>query len=276
MSLNQHEASRLSLRIVAAYILLSNAIALSGCQTYQAVMGPGTAITVTEPSHYTRSGFLSDYSRLKPSAAVEGIECWRDMAVDLKAFDNVMVSSIVVSLAASKPTGGNQTIDPTDLKALTDYFHHSLVTALAPQMPVVDVAGPKVLVMKIALTDLVPTGVMLSMAGTLTPYGFVAEAGSGVATGRPVGSTPYLGEAGMEIQFRDGASGAVIGECRDTEIGRKFATDVNSGAVGSAQTWASGYLNSFQQWTYAKNAFDKWSSLLAKRLAALRGIQPKA
>lgn len=113
------------------------------------------------------------------------------------------------------------------------------------------------------------------MAGTLTPCGFVAEAGSGVATGRPVGSTAYLGEAGMEIQFRDGVSGAVIGKCRNIEIGRKFATDVNSGAVGSAQTWTSGYLNSFQQWAYAKNAFDKWSPRLAKRLAVLRGIPPK-
>lgn len=69
-------------------------------------------------------------------------------------------NQIVVSLAARIATGGNQTIDPTALKTLTDYFHHSLVTALAPQMPVVAVADPKVLVMKIALTDLVPTGVM--------------------------------------------------------------------------------------------------------------------
>jgi hypothetical protein len=66
----------------------------------------------------------------------------------------------------------------------------------------------------------------------------------------------------------------VVGECRDTEIGRKYASDINSGAVGAAQTWASGYLNSFQQWSYAKNAFDKWSMLVAQRLAELRGVKP--
>jgi hypothetical protein len=98
-----------------------------------------------------------------------------------------------------------------------------------------------------------------SVGGTLVPYGFVAEAGSGVASGRPAGSTPYLGETGMEMQFRDGATEAILGECRDTQIGRKYAADVDASAAGAAQTWASGYLNSFQSWAYAQNAFDKWS-----------------
>ena len=106
------------------------------------------------------------------------------------------------------------------------------------------------------------------------PYGFVAEAGSGAATGRPAGSTPYLGETGMEMQFLDGASKAILAECRDTEIGRKYAADLDAGAAGAAQTWASGYVNSFQSWSYAKNAFDKWSTLTAQRLAALRGVRP--
>jgi len=130
-----------------------------------------------------------------------------------------------------------------------------------------------VLVMRIALTDLVPTKVTDSLAGTLIPYGFVVEAGSGAATGRPAGSTPYMGETGMEMQFRDGGSGVVVGECRDTEIGRKYAADVDGSTVGAAQTWASGYLNSFQAWSYAKNAFDKWSLLVAKRLGELRGVK---
>ncbi|WP_413905020.1 DUF3313 family protein [Candidatus Skiveiella danica] len=151
-----------------------------------------------------------------------------------------------------------------------------MVQALKPQMQVVDKAGPGVLVMRIALTDLVPTVVTDSLAGTLIPYAFVAEAGSGVATGRPAGSTPYMGETGMEMQFRDGATGAVLGECRDTEIGRKYAADVNAGAAGAAQTWVGGYLNSFQAWSYARNAFDKWSGLVAQRLAQLRGASTPA
>ena len=131
-------------------------------------------------------------------------------------------------------------------------------------------------VLRIALTHLVPTAVSDSVAGTLIPYAFIAEAGSGVASGRPAGSTPYMGETGMEMQFRDGASGAVLAECRDTEIGRKYAADGKEGAGGAAQTWAGGYLNSFQAWSYAKNAFDKWSLLVAQRIALLRGSESAA
>ena len=263
---------------IAGICLIAGAIALTaGCQTYDAALGSGTSVTATDAARLTRSGFLSDYARLKPVSALDGIECWRDPRFDAKQFDKVMVSRIVVSLAPPKAgkEGEQKTVDPSDLKTLTDYFHDSLVKALKPQMQVVDKAGPGVVVIRIALTDLVPTTVTDSVAGTLIPYAFIAEAGSGVATGRPAGSTPYMGETGMEMQFRDGGNGQVIAECRDTQIGRKYAADVNAGAVGTAQTWASGYMNSFQAWSYAKNAFDKWSMLLARRLAELRGVAPK-
>ena len=256
-------------------LIAGSAALLTGCQTYNAALGSGTSVTATDSARLTRSGFLSDYARLKPMAALDGIECWRDTALNPKQFDKVLVSRIVVSLLPPKgqKEGEVKTIDPNDLKTLTDYFHASLVKALKPQMQVVDKAGPGVVVIRIALTDLVPTTVTDSLAGTLIPYAFIAEAGSGTATGRPAGSTPYMGETGMEMQFRDGANGQIIAECWDTEIGRKYAAAVNAGAVGAAQTWANGYLSSFQAWQYAKEAFDKWSLLVATRFAELRGVK---
>jgi hypothetical protein len=230
------------------------------------VMGSGTGVTASDPTRMTQSGFLADYKRLKPAPWSDGIQCWRDPAVDAKKYDKVLIARMVVTLKDTEGKG----VDPTDLKALTDYFHASLAKALKPQMPVVDQPGTGVVVIRIALTNLVPTEVTRSVTGTLIPYGFVAEAGSGAATGRPAGSTPYLGETGMEMQFLDGASKAILAECRDTEIGRKYAADVNADAAGAAQTWASGYVNSFQSWSYARNAFDKWSALTAKRFAELR------
>lgn len=220
----------------------------------------------------TKSGFLSDYSRLKTMPEGDGVECWRDTRRDFKRFDKVMISNIMVSIAPPAKDESYTPVDPSDLKILTDYFHDSLTKALTPQMQLVKSPARDVVVIRIVLADLVPTSVLRSTAGTLTPYGFVAEAGSGVATGRPAGSTPYLGETSMEIQFVDGGSGGILGECRDTQIGRKYAADLNASTVGAAQTWASGYVNSFQSWSYAKNAFDKWSGLIAKRFGELRGM----
>jgi hypothetical protein len=173
------------------------------------------------------------------------------------------------------PTADQQEgVDPTDLKSLVDYFHGALVKELKPQMQIVNEPGPGVIVLRIALTDLVPTQVSRSLAGTAIPYGFVAEAGSGVATGRPAGSTPYLGETGIEMQFLDGASGVVLAECADTQIGRKYAADVDAGAAGATNTWVKGYMSSFQSWSYARDAFDKWARQIATRFAVLRGVEP--
>lgn len=225
----------------------------------------GSAVTVTDPRRLTRSGFLSNYDRLKKADWGEGIECWRDAGFNAKKYDKVMISRILVSL---KPKDGeNVAVDPSDLKKLTDYFNDSLVKALKPQMAVVTAPEPGTVVIAVALTSLKPTNVTRSLTGTLIPFGFVAEAGSGVATGGPVGSTPYLGETGMEMQFLDATSGAVLAECRDTTVGRKYAAEMDSSAVS---TWANGYMNSFQAWSYAKNAFDKWSILVAQRFKELR------
>ena len=252
--------------LLGATLLSGHALAESGAS---AAKSNGTAVTVTDPRRLTRSGFLTDYDRLKPTTWGNGIECWRDAGLDAKKYEKVMISRILVSL---KPKDGeNVAVDPSDLKKLTDYFNDSLVKALKPQMAVVTAAEPGTVVIAVALTSLKPTNVTRSVTGTLIPFGFVAEAGSGVATGGPVGSTPYLGETGMEMQFLDATSGAVLGECRDTTVGRKYAAEMDSSAVS---TWANGYMNSFQAWSYAKNAFDKWSLLVAKRFAELRGVTP--
>jgi hypothetical protein len=228
----------------------------------------GAAVTVTDPRRLTRSGFLSNYDKLKKTEWGNGIECWRDPGLDAKKYDKVMISRIVVSL---KPSDGKDTlVDPSDLKKLTDYFSESLVKALKPQMAIVSAPEPGAVMIAVALTSLKPTSVARSVTGTLIPFGFVAEAGSGVATGGPAGSTPYLGETGMEMQFLDATSGAVLGECRDTTVGRKYAAEMDSSVV---DTWANGYMNSFQAWSYAKNAFDKWSLLVAQRFAELRGVK---
>jgi hypothetical protein len=249
---------------------------LSGCKTYEAALGTGENVTAIDPARLTQSGFLTNYTMLKPVAAMQGIECWRDTRFDPKQYKKIQITPIVVSLVAPKDSkdGKVPVVDPADLKQLTDYFYQTLRNAFKPQMPIVAQAGAGVLVLRIALTDLVPTYVSGSVAGTLIPYAFIAEASSGKVTGRPAGSTPYLGETGMEMQFRDGASGAVLAECRDTEIGRKYAAELNAGAAQAAQTWANGYMSSFQSWGYAKAAFNKWSMLVAKRVADLQQIQP--
>jgi len=265
-------ALTLTLRAVGAGAL-AGALLLSGCATPPG--GGGGDIVASEASASTvaRVGFLTDYAQLRPAPSGGGMLCWRGANVDWKRYDKVLIERIQVYL---KPGSTQKPIDPTDLKTLLDYFHGALVKALQPEAQIVTTAGPGVLRIRIALTDLVPTNSAASLAGTAVPYGFVAEMASGTATGRPAGSTPYLGQTGMEAQFRDGASGAVVAECADTEIGRKYAADLNKSAPNAAETWVNGYMDSFTSWSYAKDAFNKWAAVLALRFNELRGIRSRS
>jgi hypothetical protein len=234
--------------------------------------GGGNIVAPTATaSNVARVGLLTDYSRLRPMPSGGGMLCWRDSGVDWKRYDKVLLETMRVTLA---PGSAQTPVDPSDLKMLLDYFHGALVKALKPDTQVVTTSGAGVLRVRIAITNLVPTNAVESVAGSAVPYGFVAEMGSGAATGRPLGSTPYMGVTGIEAQFRDGASGTVLAECADTEIGRKYAADLNITAPSAAETWANGYLDSFTSWNYAKDAFDKWAQVFAQRLNELRGIAP--
>lgn len=254
---------------------------LAGC-------GINPAVTVSEQDRMTQSGFLTNYKALKEVKGMGGMQCWNVPELNAKNYTKILISPITISLAppkdkpaSSAPANGTSqsasgdAVDPKDIKMLADYFQNDLNTALKRQMDVVDTVSPGTVVLRIALTDLKPTSVVGSVIGTATPFGYVAEIGSGAATGRPAGSTPYMGETGVEMQFVDGSTKRILAECRDTEIGRKYAADMNSGVSGAAQAWANGYLNSFQTWMYAKDAFDKWTITLNERIAKLRGVELK-
>jgi hypothetical protein len=238
---------------------------LSGC----AAPGGGADVIASENSKdkVANVGFLSDPAKLKSVSANSGLLCWRQVGVDWKRYDKVMIERIQVYI---RPTAEQRPVDPSDLKTLLDYFHSALVRDLTPEVKIVNAAGPGVLRVRLALTALIPTNTAKSLAGTAVPYGFVAEIGSGAATGRPAGSTPYMGQTGLEAQFRDGVTGEVVGECADTEIGLKYAADLNSGAPTAAEAWLNGYVSSFQSWSYAQDAFNKWSAVFARRFKELR------
>lgn len=227
----------------------------------------GTSKPATAPE---RSGFLSNYDLLKPIEGGDGAKAWRRQNVNWKQYNKVLIERMQVFI---KEDSEHKGIDPTDLKMLTDYFHEALVKEIEPTAQIVDKAGPDVIGVRIAIVNLVPTKYALSIAGTLTPYAFVAEAASGPASGRPSGSTPYLGETGIEIQFLDGGSGQVLGEFSDNKFGKKYDIDMSKSAPDAAKQWASGYMDSFTSWNYAKHAFDLWAKLFKQRFDELRDIK---
>ncbi len=205
---------------------------------------------------------LSNYELLQPIKGSDSAQSWRQADVNWKQYNKILIERIKVFV---KEDSQNEGIDPTDLKMLTDYFYGALVKEIKPTAEIVDKGGPEVIGVRIAIVDLVPTKYQRSVAGSLIPYGFVAEAASGPASGRPAGSTPYLGESSVEVQFFDTSSGQVLAEFKETKIGKKYDAE-------SAKKWVNGYMDSFTTWGYAKAAFDQWAAQLRLRFDELRGI----
>jgi hypothetical protein len=76
------------------------------------------------------------------------------------------------------------------------------------------------------------------------------------------------------------AAGAVLlAGCSSSggpSLGASGADVVASDASAIAHTGFSGYIESFQSWGYAKDAFDKWAAVFARRFDELRGIKPQS
>ena len=71
--------------------------------------------------------------------------------------------------------------------------------------PMVSEPGPDVLRLRVAVTDLVPNKPEASVVSLAVPFLWVADAGSGVATGE-AGSTVFTSHASIEVEALDSES----------------------------------------------------------------------
>ena len=210
---------------------------------------------------YKPQGFLSDYSKLKPEGGDSDAYKYRDPQADVAKYDKLMIDRIKIYLKADAQS---KEIDPAELKELTDYFHQAIVKAVEGAYPVVREPGPDVLRLRIAVTDLVPNKPEASVVTLVVPYLWVAEAGSGAAEGKP-GSTPFIGEATVEMEALDSESNKQVAAYIETKMGKKYNW---AHGVGTA---AKDYMTACSTWAYTKQSMDYWAQLIRKRLDAAHG-----
>ncbi len=210
---------------------------------------------------YKPQGFLSDYSKLKPEGGDSDAYKYRDPQVDAAKYDKLMIDRIKVYLKADAQS---KEIDPAELKELTDYFHQAIVKAVEGAYPVVREPGPDVLRLRIAVTDLVPNKPEASVVSLVVPYLWVAEAGSGAAEGKP-GTTPFIGEATVEMEALDSESNKQVAAYIETKMGKKYNW------THGVSTAAKDYMKAYSTWAYTKQAMDYWAELIRKRLDAAHG-----
>ncbi len=253
----------MKLERLTSTLLLSTLLALPMAATAETALAEST--TELMFGDYQAVGFLSDYSKISKTKNPDGSFEYKDTTVDYGTYDKLFVDRIKIFFKDDSDYKG---IDPDELKFLTDYFYQAIQKAVGDAYPMVTEPGPDVLRLRIAVTDLVPNKPEASLVTLAVLFAWVADAGSGVATGE-TGSTVFTGHATVEVEALDSVSSEQLVAFIETEAGKKYnwTHGITKGVTG--------YMNAYSKWNYTKQAMDDWAYLLRVRLDAAHGITDK-
>lgn len=190
-----------------------------------------------------QSGFLGDYSMLKPGADDQVAMVYIKPNVDVKAYNKIMFERVRVVLSAEAE---NKAVDPALLSEMTDYYQNALFNAVKNDYQIVDKPGPDVLRVRVAITELKPSNPMANTMSTIVPVGIVVAGATKAVSDENLGT----GEAGTEFEVLDSTTGERLAAGVDRRQGGK---GVFRG-----------------KWEDTKDAFDYWAQRFSKRLSEMR------
>ena len=192
-----------------------------------------------------QSGFLKDYSQLKPGSDDQAALVYVKPGADFKPYGKIMFERVTVTLS---PSSESREVDPTILKELTDYYQNALIEAVKDGYEVVDQPGPDVLWVRVAITDVEPSNPTANTMSSIVPIGIAVSAAAKAATDANLGT----GEAATEMEVLDSVTKERLAAAVDRRQGGKAA---------------------FRgKWVDTEQAFDYWAKRFRERLDGLRGM----
>jgi len=193
-----------------------------------------------------QSGFLSDYSKLQPDPKNANLLVyWKDPGV-LKNSHQFILSPVTVYLL---PQAEQRGIDPEQLAKLARNFTEAIRDELAKsgRYEIVTKPGPGVMVLRIAITNLEPTGGKKNAA----VKGAATAASVAVAPGASILVPRFsVGKVAIEGEVVDSASGEVEAAFMTSKSGRRFFSG----------------LKAYQSWGDINAAFRSWAKNFREEL----------
>lgn len=233
--------------------ILSILALLAGCQSTAGPAGTasGTAPPngVTEPGGSAQfSGFLGDYSQLKPAADREGVLIFIDRSADYRPYKKVMFDPVQLYVT---PNPESPEIPRDELQRMSDGLVRSFTMALEPEYQVVTQPGPDVLRVRTAIT-----GIQAAKppAGLVDYIPIKALFNVGRAA---LGAAPRVAEMAAEIEVLD-AGGRRVAAATATRTGE--ATLPQGGQI---------------TWNELQAINDYWARSFRQRLDELRAAGPQ-
>ena len=143
--------------------------------------------------------------------------------------------------------GATSKISAADQESLTNFFYQALRTQIGQNFTLVDAAGPGVMLLQVAVTDLESATPGLRTISSIIPQARVLNTLKYAATG----TYAFIGGAQVEGKVTDSVTGVVLAEAVDRRVG--------GGSLEAAAQW---------KWGDAENAMTKMATVTAERLKA--------
>jgi hypothetical protein len=190
-----------------------------------------------------QSGFLTDYSKLKQDDPLKaGDWVYVNKNVNFGAYDKIILKHVAFFLKEDSEYKG---IQADEMNELAKAFHEEVVEALSDVYTFTDKPGPGVMVIRYAVTDLVPNKPVRGTITSILPSGIVLSHLKKLGTGTHIG----MGGASLEGEILDSLTNEVLIAVVDTETGKKYRID-----------------KSVSEWGQTKEIFEDWAEGLRKRL----------
>jgi Protein of unknown function (DUF3313) len=219
-----------SMKIIRLAILFLSCILLIGC-------------AASGMKDVTTTGFLDDYSLLKPGGDDRAALVYIMPGKDFKPYNKIMFERVLVSLS---PDAKNKEIDPAMLAELAEYYQKALLNAVKGGYQLVDQAGPGVLRVRVAITGVKPSNPVSNTMSSIIPIGMLVAGATKATSGDNLGT----GEAATEIDVLDSQTGMRLAAAVDRRQGGKSA---------------------FRgKWEDTMAAFDYWAKRFRQRLDEAR------
>jgi hypothetical protein len=91
--------------------------------------------------------------------------------------------------------------------------------------------------------------------------------------GGDAGSSPFVGEATVEMEAMDSNSNRQVAAYIETRAGKKFDFDLSEGIGNAVSKGVGGFTDSFYTWAYTKKAMDYWATRVGAWLNSARSAE---
>lgn len=175
-----------------------------------------------------KSGFLQDYSEFRVDPKDKSLLWYEKKGTDWKRFKKLMIDPVAVYL---HPDARNRAIQPEELEKLTKYFRETVIKEVEDEYPAVDTAGPDVLRIRAAITDVIPVKPVTNVLAVAI-----------------IGIPLDMGGAAIEAEFLDSETGERLGAVVDMKLGTPLD------------------ISGFTPLGHARTAFQRWAKELKQAL----------